>query len=112
MANSQLGSDFYKSVFSEIDNKYTGTMKWKTNSDDSDDSSTDERTAERIQRTGKRNSYKLKRENKNRNRVHWIDEYENCPLASDKRFESDTDAKVCHKSILKYRVNCVIIVSE
>lgn len=110
MANLPLGSDIYKTVLSEIDNKYVKTMNWKQDSEDSDDSSMDE-----VSKSGKRNSYKLNRDGRsrqNKHRVQWIDECENQPLASDKRTESDAETHSRRKSILKYRVNCVIIVSE
>lgn len=112
MASLPLGSDIYKTVLSGIENKCTETIKWKNDSDDSDDCFPGEIRTKTIQRTGKRNSYKLNRDKRNKNRVHWIDECENLPLASDKRFESDSVSKVNYKPILKCRANCVIIISE
>lgn len=64
------------------------------------------------QNNGKRCSYKLSKEIRQRHRVQWIDECQQLPLVSEHKHRFLQPSKSEPKSILKSTVNCLIIVSE
>lgn len=111
MDHLSFGSDIWKTSLGKIGEN----SSLKTDSEDSDDGSHNNsfQKEKTCLHRNKKCSYKLDNEKKVRNRVQWIDECEDVPLASENRHASKTeDSRLKPRPILKYRANCFIIVSE
>lgn len=91
------GSDIFRAVLSEIDNKYLQTVCVKDNTDIQNDafkptalSSFNENTVSKVN------------QHVRTNRVQWIDECKRVPIASESKLCSQGDSKKDPKPILKY----------
>lgn len=111
MAYLPNGSDLFRTVMNEIDSKYIDSMPWKTVSDNSDDRLKDS-SANIILNRNRKCSHRHENEKRENNRVQWVDECEVMPLFCDNRQEGIRKSEGKLKSILKQKINCLIIVSE
>lgn len=106
MSNLPIGSDIFRTVLGEIDNKYLNIVNNKGNED------VNFKPMQLTNRINNSNVYKVADDRKRRNRVQWIDECEKVPIASERRHCFGRSSTKEPKPILKYKANCLIVVSD
>ena len=105
MSNLPIGSDIFRTVLGEMDNKYLNIVN-------NGNEVVNFKPMQLANSINNNNVYKVVDDRKGKNRVQWIDECKKVPIASERRHCFIRSSTKESKPILKYKANCLIVVSD